>query len=63
MGWWRDRRSEDIAWDVSRFALATVNQTPTGANAHRLIVVIRYATKLRPANAQAANVVVGNQFS
>ncbi|PHQ32467.1 DUF1586 domain-containing protein [Rhodopirellula bahusiensis] len=31
---------------MSRTELAAVEQTPTGANAHRLIVVIRYATKL-----------------
>ncbi|HBE65934.1 MAG TPA: DUF1586 domain-containing protein [Rhodopirellula baltica] len=30
---------------MSRTALAAVSQTPTGANAHRLMVVIRYATK------------------
>ncbi|MAP10203.1 MAG: DUF1586 domain-containing protein [Rhodopirellula sp.] len=30
---------------MSRTAFAAVNQTPTGANAHRLIVVIRCTTK------------------
>ncbi|PHQ32179.1 DUF1586 domain-containing protein [Rhodopirellula bahusiensis] len=30
---------------MSRTAFAVVGQTPTGANAHRLIVVIRYSTK------------------
>ena len=30
---------------MSRTALAAVSQTPTGANAHRLIVVTRYTTK------------------
>ncbi|PHQ36442.1 DUF1586 domain-containing protein [Rhodopirellula bahusiensis] len=30
---------------MSRSALAAVDQTPTGANAHRLIAVIRYTTK------------------
>ncbi|PHQ32463.1 DUF1586 domain-containing protein [Rhodopirellula bahusiensis] len=30
---------------MSRTALAAVGQTPTGANTHRLIVAIRYATK------------------
>ncbi|HBE63968.1 MAG TPA: DUF1586 domain-containing protein [Rhodopirellula baltica] len=30
---------------MSRTALAAVSQTPTGANAHRLMVVIRYTTK------------------
>ncbi|PHQ33190.1 DUF1586 domain-containing protein [Rhodopirellula bahusiensis] len=31
---------------MSRTALAAVSQTPTGANAEWLIVVIRYTTKL-----------------
>ena len=30
---------------MSRTAIAAVSQTPTGANAHRLIVVIRYTAK------------------
>ncbi|MAP08563.1 MAG: DUF1586 domain-containing protein [Rhodopirellula sp.] len=30
---------------MSRTALAAVSQTPTGANAHRPIVVIWYTTK------------------
>ncbi|HBE63703.1 MAG TPA: DUF1586 domain-containing protein [Rhodopirellula baltica] len=30
---------------MSRTALAAVDQTPTGANAQRLMIVIRYATK------------------
>ncbi|CAD77207.1 hypothetical protein-signal peptide prediction [Rhodopirellula baltica SH 1] len=30
---------------MSRTALAAVSQTPTGANAHRLVVVTRYTTK------------------
>jgi hypothetical protein len=30
---------------MSHTALAAVSQTPTGANAHRLIVVTRYTTK------------------
>ncbi|HBE62403.1 MAG TPA: DUF1586 domain-containing protein, partial [Rhodopirellula baltica] len=29
---------------MSRTALAAVSQTPTGANARRLMIVIRYAT-------------------
>ncbi|MAP08151.1 MAG: DUF1586 domain-containing protein [Rhodopirellula sp.] len=30
---------------MSRTALAAVNQTPAGANVHRLTVVVRYTTK------------------
>ncbi|MAP09389.1 MAG: DUF1586 domain-containing protein [Rhodopirellula sp.] len=30
---------------MSRTGLAAVDLTPTGANAQRLVVVIRYATK------------------
>ncbi len=40
---------------MSRTALAAVDQTPTGANAHRLIVLIRYTAKSTVCKRQAGS--------
>lgn len=39
------RTSSGLLISMSHAAFAAVNQTPTGVNANRLIVVIRYTTK------------------